>query len=164
MILIRMLKENILHYPTKNIYKINQLIFQERIYISIAHKPEKKLNVSNNGLRTPNKLHNNVFTAQNVTLANRNIIGQTKRNFEIRYGEHSADLKHNRRKSTCPTHLIDTGHELSHMFETFKILKRCLDNGLINLAEEYYITKQFLKDNCILNENLIHVRNPLYNL
>lgn len=113
---------------------------------------------------TVKTLYNNSIYGIKCRSCNLTYIGQTKRNFKVRYKEHVTDFKYNRKKISFAKHLIETGHELGNISDTLMILKPNVYNLSINTAEVFYINKFLKKYNQILNENLINRTNPLFHI
>lgn len=91
-------------------------------------------------------------------------IGQTRRTFRIRFNEHKSDFIHNRNRSKFALHLINTGHELSNIKDTLKIIKTENNGSILNTMEMYYISKAINNNVSLINESLPHFSHPLNSL
>lgn len=160
-------KKDTTRHPMTYIGKVNNHLssFFKKENIHITYRTNNKLNsIIPNRLCKKNKFSQSGIYQLDCTNCNKKYIGQTKRNFQIRFKEHKSDFFNNRNKSKFATHLIDSGHEINNMQKALKILKVINDPHLINTAEEFFIVKNHTPNNQLLNEQIPNLRNPLYHI
>jgi hypothetical protein len=80
-------------------------------------------------------------------------IGQTGRNFKIRYKEHIQDIKNNRIRTGFSHHILVTGHAYDKTENTMKIFK-FQDKGVYKAN----------KSGMLLNDNFTQISNPIFDL
>lgn len=93
-------------------------------------------------------------------------IGQTSRNFKIRFKEHLQALKSMNKttmKSNFADHLINSGHEYKNIEENLTILAYERDHDKLLVKEEMNIYMHYKKDPLnILNSMQIKESHPIY--
>ena len=75
----------------------------------------------------------------------RKYIGQTGRAFHKRHKEHFHDYKHNIRKSSFATHLLDNNHSIGPINEIMTVLHTMDKGRYMDTIEKYYIYKETQK-------------------
>jgi hypothetical protein len=90
-------------------------------------------------------------------------IGQTGRNFKIRYKENIQDIKNNRSKTGFSQHILDTGHAYDKIENTMEILKFQEKGKYLDTLEKFHIYKAN-KTGILLNDNFTDISNPIFDL
>jgi hypothetical protein len=85
-------------------------------------------------------------------------VGQTGRNFRIRYEEQIYDIRSNKDKSRYALHILQQNHEYGPIDQTAKELKIVSKSKYLNVMEKLYIYET-TKCKEILNEQHIDESN-----
>jgi len=87
--------------------------------------------------------------------SNKAYVGQTGRNFAVRFNEHKNAFKTNSHTSNFAKRLIEQAHSFSSIQNTMQILQRHNKGAHLNTIERYYIYAEFTKDNHLKDEHNI---------
>ncbi|XP_069701805.1 metacaspase-2-like [Periplaneta americana] len=138
--------------------------FFKKQNINIAPRTNNKLNniIPNNTNHNEPLLNSGIYQL-NCKNCTKTYIGQTRRNFKIRFKEHTSDFVYNRNRSKFAQHLIEENHELANINDTLKILK-ITNDPTIETAEQFHIIKEHNSGKPLLNEQIANINNPLFNL
>ena len=82
-------------------------------------------------------------------------VGQTGRSFHKRYKEHFHDYKHNIRKSSFATHLLDNNHSIGPINEIMEILYTTSKGSFMDTVEKFHIYRETQANNQINDKNTI---------
>jgi hypothetical protein len=96
-------------------------------------------------------------------MCNQVYVGQTGRNFRIRYEEHINNIRSNRDQSRYALHILQQNHEYGTIDQTMKVLKLANKSKYLNTMEKLYIYKT-TKCKEILNEQHVCDSNVLLDL
>jgi hypothetical protein len=88
-------------------------------------------------------------------------IGQTGRNFRVRYREHIHAIRSNKATSKYAQHILETGHSYNTMENTLNILQFEKKSQKMNSLEQYYIYR-LTKENLQLNDTHTNKYNPIF--
>jgi hypothetical protein len=87
-------------------------------------------------------------------------IGQTGRQFSVRYNEHKAAFRHNHNNSFAK-HLNESAHSFSPMRDIMHILQYCKKGPHLNTLERFHIHTEASNQNH-LNDDLTIFPNPIF--
>jgi hypothetical protein len=88
-------------------------------------------------------------------------VGQTGRNFRVRYREHIHAIRSNKTTSKYAQHILETGHAYNTLENTLNILQFEKKSQKMNSLEQYYIYK-LTKENLQLNDTHTNKYNPIF--
>jgi hypothetical protein len=87
--------------------------------------------------------------------------GQTDRNLEKRFKEHSHSFKYNNYNAKFAQHLLETGHEFGKIDDTMSILYYDKKGKHLDTMEKFYIYRE-TKDNNQLKDKHIAIYNKIF--
>jgi hypothetical protein len=86
---------------------------------------------------------------------NKVYVGQTGRNFLTRFNERKAAFRTNSQNSNYAKHLTEHTHSFGPIQDTTQILQRQNKGAHLNTIEQYYIYREFTKNNHLNYEHAI---------
>jgi hypothetical protein len=90
-------------------------------------------------------------------------IGQTGRNFRIRYKEYTHAIRSNKTTSKYAQHILETGHTYDTLENTLNILQFEKKSRKMNSLQQYYIYR-ITNENLQLNDTYTNNHNPIFAL
>jgi hypothetical protein len=90
-------------------------------------------------------------------------VGQTDRNFRIRYKEHIHAIRSNKTISKYAQHILETEHTYGTLENTLNILQFEMKSRKMNSLQQYYIYR-ITKENLQLNDTYTNNYNPIFDL
>jgi hypothetical protein len=90
-------------------------------------------------------------------------IGQTGRNFRVRYKEHTSirDIRYNKTNTGYANHILNAGHIYGPLEDTLQVLGIQNKGPHLNSLERFHIYKE-QKTDTILNDNYTDHYNPIF--
>jgi hypothetical protein len=82
-------------------------------------------------------------------------IGQTDRNFAVRFREHKQAFRNNRSTSNFAKHLNEHNHSFGTIDTTMQILQHHRKSAHLNTLERFYIHKAAATDNHLNDEHTV---------
>jgi hypothetical protein len=82
-------------------------------------------------------------------------VGQTGRSFLTRFNEHKAAFKTSNQSSNYTKHLIEHTHSFGPIQDTMQILQFQNKGAHLSTIEQYYIYREFAKNNHLNDEYTI---------
>lgn len=146
-------------YTNKQVHKITKHFMKETNIAFRTHNTIKNKLYNATANKTDTFSDNGVYKLT-CTDCSKVYVGQTGRQFRQRYKEHSADYKHERRKSAFAKHLLDEKHKHMPIEQTLEVLYKEKKGNKLNTLEALEIYKH--KNNIINEESINH--NPLFEL
>jgi hypothetical protein len=88
-------------------------------------------------------------------------IGQTGRNFRVRYKEHIRDIRNNKTNTGYANHILKAKHTYGPLEDTLQVLHIQNKGPHLNTLERFHIYKE-QKTGTILNDNHMDHYNPIF--
>jgi hypothetical protein len=90
-------------------------------------------------------------------------VGQTGRNFQIRFNEHKHTFKTNSHTSRFAQHLIEHNHPFGNIRNTMQILRRHRKGPHLNTLKKFHIYAEYINNNHI-NDNQTIFPNKIFDV